>query len=295
MNELMTPLVDRYSVLSTITLALLQDSGWYRVNYSAVGNSFQWGRSASCSFVLQDCGQSWTNVITISYDHFHENSILNYTHNHNHNHKGTVSKSHSLIFLFIFEFKKGLLFCCYNIQNPQFGCREPMALGCTFDYRNRGYCNLMRYPQPLEPAYRHFSDPTLGGSDSIADYCPYVSSWSDGDCTDPTYPQEPEQQSIVINQVLFLFLVFLFSSCSKSFIVKLMTFDSNVDIFRYSQTVWRKSCFEQSMFCHQRKSRSKCETSRVRWRLFFNSLCSIFATGCHSQQYRYFFPKKSLL
>jgi hypothetical protein len=70
----------------------------------------------------------------------------------------------------------------------------------------------MYFSQPLDPAYRHFSDPTLGGSDPIADYCPYVSSWSDGDCTDPTFPQEPDQQFIVINQVVFLSLMFLFVS-----------------------------------------------------------------------------------
>jgi hypothetical protein len=73
--------------------------------------------------------------------------------------------------------------------------------GCTYDYRQRGYCNLMSFSTPLDPAYRHFSDPTLGGSDPIADYCPYVTSWSDGDCTDSQYPSDPIQRNIVTNSV----------------------------------------------------------------------------------------------
>jgi hypothetical protein len=145
MNELMTVIVNEFPVLSTITLGLLQDSGWYRVNYSALGNTFHWGQEASCHFVLEDCGQSWPPV-------------------------------------------------------TDFGCDVIMQYGCTYDYRYRGYCNLMSYSQPLPPEYRHFSDPTLGGSDPVANYCPYFSAWSDGDCTNSSYPLDPAQQALVINQ-----------------------------------------------------------------------------------------------
>eukprot|EP00961_Rhodomonas_salina_P280885 3794502-Rhodomonas_salina.6 len=38
------------SVISAITLALLEDTGWYEVNYEAA-DQFKWGREQGCAFV----------------------------------------------------------------------------------------------------------------------------------------------------------------------------------------------------------------------------------------------------
>ncbi|KAL9231584.1 hypothetical protein vseg_006795 [Gypsophila vaccaria] len=56
MNEIMTGSVDTRSVVSTMTLALLEDSGWYKVNYS-MADHLDWGRNQGNDFVSLPCNQ----------------------------------------------------------------------------------------------------------------------------------------------------------------------------------------------------------------------------------------------
>lgn len=54
MNEIMTGSVDTRSVVSKMTLALLEDSGWYRANYS-MADHLSWGRNQGTEFVTLPC------------------------------------------------------------------------------------------------------------------------------------------------------------------------------------------------------------------------------------------------
>ncbi|KAI9118354.1 hypothetical protein K1719_010686 [Acacia pycnantha] len=54
MNEIMTGSVDTRSVVSKMTLALLEDSGWYRANYS-MADRLDWGRNQGTEFVTSPC------------------------------------------------------------------------------------------------------------------------------------------------------------------------------------------------------------------------------------------------
>ncbi|KAL3639226.1 hypothetical protein CASFOL_017133 [Castilleja foliolosa] len=54
MNEIMTGSVDTRSVVSKMTLALLEDSGWYRANYS-MADRLEWGRRQGTEFVTSPC------------------------------------------------------------------------------------------------------------------------------------------------------------------------------------------------------------------------------------------------
>ncbi|VFQ99153.1 unnamed protein product [Cuscuta campestris] len=56
MNEIMTGSVDTRSVVSKMTLALLEDSGWYRANYS-MADRLDWGRNQGTHFVTSPCNQ----------------------------------------------------------------------------------------------------------------------------------------------------------------------------------------------------------------------------------------------
>lgn len=56
MNEIMTGSVDTRSVVSKMTLALLEDSGWYRANYS-MADRLDWGRNQGTEFVTTPCNQ----------------------------------------------------------------------------------------------------------------------------------------------------------------------------------------------------------------------------------------------
>lgn len=54
MNEIMTGSVDTRSVVSPMTLALLEDSGWYRANMS-MAEQLDWGRGQGVEFVTNRC------------------------------------------------------------------------------------------------------------------------------------------------------------------------------------------------------------------------------------------------
>ncbi|KAL2973919.1 hypothetical protein AAZX31_14G074500 [Glycine max] len=54
MNEIMTGSVDTRSVVSKMTLALLEDSGWYKANYS-MADRLDWGRNQGTQFVTSTC------------------------------------------------------------------------------------------------------------------------------------------------------------------------------------------------------------------------------------------------
>ncbi|KAE9588445.1 putative leishmanolysin [Lupinus albus] len=54
MNEIMTGSVDTRSVVSKMTLALLEDSGWYKANYS-MADCLDWGRNQGTEFVTSPC------------------------------------------------------------------------------------------------------------------------------------------------------------------------------------------------------------------------------------------------
>ncbi|GJT34439.1 EGF-like domain, peptidase M8, leishmanolysin, frizzled domain protein [Tanacetum coccineum] len=54
MNEIMTGLVDTRTVVSKMTLALLEDSGWYEANNSMMAR-LDWGHNQGTEFVTTPC------------------------------------------------------------------------------------------------------------------------------------------------------------------------------------------------------------------------------------------------
>ena len=54
-NEAMTGVFDFNPTFSRLTLAVLEDSGWYSVDYAAA-STLLWGRERGCQFVLGGCG-----------------------------------------------------------------------------------------------------------------------------------------------------------------------------------------------------------------------------------------------
>ncbi|XP_026563872.1 leishmanolysin-like peptidase isoform X1 [Pseudonaja textilis] len=58
-NEAMTGSQTQNRVFSRITLALMEDTGWYKVNYS-MAEKLEWGRGKGCDFVMKSC-KFWIN------------------------------------------------------------------------------------------------------------------------------------------------------------------------------------------------------------------------------------------
>jgi len=57
-DELMTGTKSKSMPLSTLTLAVMQDSGWYFVDIS-VAEQLPWGKEKGCSFIQESCGSAW--------------------------------------------------------------------------------------------------------------------------------------------------------------------------------------------------------------------------------------------
>ncbi|XP_029646723.1 leishmanolysin-like peptidase [Octopus sinensis] len=53
-NEAMTGTYTQNPVISRITLALMEDTGWYRVNYDNA-KEYEWGKDLGCDFVKTNC------------------------------------------------------------------------------------------------------------------------------------------------------------------------------------------------------------------------------------------------
>ena len=54
-NDYMTGEDNGNPILSGLTLAFMEDTGWYKVDYS-VEETLYWGKNKGCKFYLQDCG-----------------------------------------------------------------------------------------------------------------------------------------------------------------------------------------------------------------------------------------------
>ncbi|KRZ74122.1 Leishmanolysin-like peptidase [Trichinella papuae] len=60
-NEAMTGTHTQNPVYSRLTLALMEDTGWYRANYSAA-ESLNWGSNLGCEFAMKSCGEWISNA-----------------------------------------------------------------------------------------------------------------------------------------------------------------------------------------------------------------------------------------
>jgi hypothetical protein len=81
-EELMAPTLDERTRLTSISLGLLQDSGWYGVAVAsaAVGDMI-WGSGAGCSWLASQCNQaSWSGIYAICGPDAVDTCSYNYQH-----------------------------------------------------------------------------------------------------------------------------------------------------------------------------------------------------------------------
>ncbi len=126
MNEYLTGSASDHPVLSRITLAAFEDSGWYKANYLAA-DTLIWGRKQGCSFAIPGCTPT-------------------------------------------------------NWKGLGYYCTTSLAPGCAPDRRAVGVCGAITQTNAIPNPYKYFQDPTVGGFETLADYCPYVQGLPAGDC-----------------------------------------------------------------------------------------------------------------
>ncbi|XP_053622576.1 leishmanolysin-like peptidase isoform X6 [Plodia interpunctella] len=148
-NEAMTGTHTQNSVFSRVSLALMEDTGWYRADYSRAA-PLDWGRGLGCRFATKSC-KEWLNTQRLS------------------------SEPEDLT-----ERKNPAPFCERIKGNP-------LRTECSSRRDAVVLCNLVRHDNVLPRVYQHFDilpnvppgdEAHYGGSVSLADYCPYLQEFT---------------------------------------------------------------------------------------------------------------------
>ncbi|XP_045456221.1 leishmanolysin-like peptidase [Melitaea cinxia] len=148
-NEAMTGTHTQNSVFSRITFAMMEDTGWYRADYSHAA-PLDWGKGLGCNFAMTSCKQ-WLNAQRFSPN---DNNTME---------------------------RKSLAPFCDRVKG------DPLRTECSPRRTAVVLCNLVRHDTILPRQYQHFDRlPNIpaedvahyGGSVSLADYCPYLQEFT---------------------------------------------------------------------------------------------------------------------
>lgn len=152
-NELMTGSISSTAVLSRFTLALYEDSGWYRPNYD-VAEPLRWGINEGCDFVYGGC----------------------------------LTESKTLKPLFCSETNQLPYYATalQLLKRPYLYRDVGGNSSCHRDRRAVGGCLNNNGGTPVNPNFQYFSNPNISGTDMLSDNCPYVDGWIS--CADPRDP-----------------------------------------------------------------------------------------------------------
>ena len=177
-TELMNPIVTDapYSLhISSLTLAFLADSGWYRINPKRVAPAALWGRNAGCGFVEHKCITS----------------------------RGRVSAGNSAFFCNNFveiaeqteeeEEIPRLKGSTTSRKKTKIGEEKPEIHGCSLDLSSKAVCSLKKYDSYIPSEFNYFGSfasyfiegtPYYGGSDATLDFCPVFENIPNAGCGD---------------------------------------------------------------------------------------------------------------
>jgi len=156
-TEAMGPVINSVTnVLSPLTLALLEDSGWYKADYSVAGISV-FGHGAGCDFVYEDC------IV--------EGEVPSYSKGFFCNDLLTISMGKQNIFL------EGVF-------------------GCDASSTHKSLCDMVDYDDPILESIgfdttpppeenQYFKPNNYGAFTKWTDYCPVHFDVLAVDCTDP--------------------------------------------------------------------------------------------------------------
>lgn len=174
------------NLMSSITLALFEDSGWYSPDYNT-SNLFLWGKNKGCEFFKDNCAYDKSDNIFKK-----ELSLLNSTSEKSLK-KSNLKKASKNINEQKSSYKmkseiKTKLSVEYNVIdliqkdamipveiatpfNNEF-CTRPNKEVCSISHLFRGVCLMQNYVSPLPDSFRYFKNDHFGGVDNMTDKCP---------------------------------------------------------------------------------------------------------------------------
>jgi hypothetical protein len=142
--------------LSNFTLALFEDSGWYKVDYSKA-EIVPWGKDKGCEFLQEKCitkkvaKNSFLSASMLPSNFGSSNSPRSKTSPEVHTFEGTFN-----------EF-------CTSIEEEK----------CSITHMFRAVCGMNTYAKALPKEYQYFDNPSVAGLVEFGDYCPYPIEWVD--------------------------------------------------------------------------------------------------------------------
>ena len=130
------------NLISDISLALFEDSGWYKVDYE-MSNLFVWGKNAGCEFFDRN-----------------KKCIREKKPNE-------IDKNKSF-----FDILKGINFNTYTSDFKNEFCTNFNYPICSTSNVFRGVCKIRKNNNILPDSRRYFKNPYIGGVDTLTDSCP---------------------------------------------------------------------------------------------------------------------------
>ncbi|XP_075222194.1 leishmanolysin-like peptidase, invadolysin [Lycorma delicatula] len=140
-NEAMTGTHTQNPVYSRLTLALMEDTGWYKANYS-MAQELTWGRNLGCDFVTKSC-KNWIDT-----------------------HRAKGKSIHP----FCDKVKRDPLETECTDDRSSVALCNLVEYNLSLPHLYQNFDNIPHVPQGLESYY--------GGSVSLADYCPYIQEFT---------------------------------------------------------------------------------------------------------------------
>jgi len=190
-TDLMNSIVDDvpYTLhISSLTLAYMVDTGWYKVNTNRIASPSIWGRNAGCNFVNKKC-LTGRGQVTASNNPFFCNNFL----------EQVVEP--------VEDGKENPKMDYYKKEDEVEEEEEAQIHGCSLDSSRKATCSLIEYSTTIPDEYNYFQgDKNLdhtysyGGSDPTLDYCPVFEGYVNGKCTD-----EESQELMGVSESLEVF------------------------------------------------------------------------------------------
>jgi len=143
--------------VSNITLSLMEDTGWYRVNYDNA-QSILWGRDKGCEFLENKCIMKSDKKVSFLSD------------------RTNLRVGNQLKTQQFREFN--MVSTNYFTKFPEY-CTNFNKDTCSLSKIFRGTCYISNYTQSLPKDFQYFEDPRIGGSTQFGDYCTYPLEWMD--------------------------------------------------------------------------------------------------------------------
>ncbi|RYG52617.1 hypothetical protein EON67_00775 [archaeon] len=152
-QEFMTSYVQHVSIITPLTLALFEDSGWYQANYTGLGSvgwmrpNADWGFKQGCDFALQKCVTPAAGTSTTPT--FGNPATVLGTPAHFLSYQPTVQNGDAV---------------------------------CTTDLRALATTNVVQYNDALPTQFQYFTDGGIGNAVAEFDYCPAVTAYTSKTC-----------------------------------------------------------------------------------------------------------------